>query len=510
MLTGYHTYEYVLMAAMLLSILANPVVIHFARRRRLLDQPGLRKVHASAIPRIGGVAIVFATLASVLPVLGFDNNIGEAFRDDRVQIITILAGGLCMFIMGLLDDVRGLRPRFKLLCQVIAALAVCVVGVRIKSLTLGEWTLEMGWISWPLTMLWLVGVTNAVNLIDGLDGLAGGISTITCGVVAIFAISVNLPVMAVLMLAMVGSLLGFLFLNFNPARIFMGDCGSLFLGFVIAASSVRCSQKAATLVGLALPFLALGVPIFDTLFSIMRRTLQRRGIFSGDRGHIHHRLLDKGLAQHQVALIVYMVTLTAAGLGLFMLFLNGAGVLAIFGGVVVLLVVVFRAAGAVRWFESVAAYRHLQGVLRETAQQKQGFDNAVLLFRDAKSFDQWWQAACQAAEKLQFLRLSMDLTRPDGTSRHMVWQPPAGGDLPPGQRMAVTIPMRHLPPGQDMQTQAEVYVNGSVESAGRRIAFFGRLLDEHAPAELLDDKNANDQNNEGSESAQPVEKGRGT
>jgi UDP-N-acetylmuramyl pentapeptide phosphotransferase/UDP-N-acetylglucosamine-1-phosphate transferase len=501
MLTGYGTYEMVLLGAMLLSIVATPVVIHIARKRRLMDQPGVRKVHASAIPRIGGIAIVFTILAVVLLVLRLDNRIGEALRNDWLQILAILGGGLFMCIVGLIDDVRGLRPKIKLLCQLAAALAVCASGARIEQLHLGDWSANLGWWSWPLTLAWIVGVTNAVNLIDGLDGLAAGISTIACGVIAIFAIYIGLPITAVVMLAMVGSLLGFLFLNFNPARIFMGDCGSLFLGFVISAASVRCSEKAATIVGLAVPFLALGVPIFDTLFSIMRRVLHRRGVFSGDRGHIHHRLLDMGLDQHHVAILVYLVTLVVAGLGLFMMFLDGAATVAIFLAGVVLLVLVFRAAGAVRWYETLAAYRRLRNVLKETKAMHQKFDDVDLLFRDVHDVQQWWQAMCTAARQMQFLSLSLEVRDPTGAARTLTWQNPDNAH-PPQQRINMGIPMRqsadllHKPaaPSQDsagqylpahpMRANAEVYVNGSVESAGRRIALFGRLLDEHGLASL--------------------------
>ena len=165
-------------------------------------------------------------------------------------------------------------------------------------------------------------MTNALNLIDGLDGLAAGISAITCGAMAAFAWYMNQPVTSVIMLALLGSLMGFLFLNFNPARVFMGDSGSLFIGFILSTVSVQCANLGMvgpdnrpwpTVVGLALPMLCMGVPILDTLLSILRRMMQRRGIFSPDRGHIHHRLLAMGLRQHQVALMVYVVTLFAAG-----------------------------------------------------------------------------------------------------------------------------------------------------------------------------------------------------
>ena len=526
MLQGYMTYEVVFLGAMLMAILTTPIATRVARAMRALDQPDARKIHASAIPRLGGIAIVFSVLVLTLPVLALDNAIGAAFRDGQMQFIVIVAGAMFMFVVGLIDDLKGLRARIKLFAQLGAAAAVCASGVRIHSVSidgLGTW--DFGWLSWPITICWIVGVTNALNLIDGLDGLAAGISVIACGVVAVFALYMGQPVMSVLMLAVVGSLLGFLFLNFNPARIFMGDCGSLFLGFIISAASVRAADKAATIVGLALPFVALGVPIFDTLFAILRRTLQRRGIMSPDRGHIHHRLLQRGLKQHQVAVLIYLVTLVTAGLGLFMVFLRGAASLAVFGLILVILLTVFRAVGAVRLKETLVAFRRNRAIAREALQQRQAFEDADLSARDIKTIDQWWQSVCQAADKLEFLRLAIDLPIPDGGVRRMTWARTSPPPSTPHNSIVMTLPLRTSRTASPLRTtesdageprddrplvesqesngsgarkapidsagrteslkaEIEVYVNGSIESAGRRVALFGRLIDEHSLADL--------------------------
>ncbi len=484
LMQGYRTYEIVFLGAMLVAIFATPIVARIARSMRILDQPGPRKVHAAAIPRVGGVAIVFASLLMILPVLALDNVVGEAFRQNRTPILAVLAGGLVMFAVGLIDDIRHLPARLKLLAQIGAALTVCLAGVRIESITLeGVVDLRFGWLSWPITILWIVGVTNALNLIDGLDGLAAGIATITCGVVAVFALYMDRPVMAVLMLALLGGLLGFLFLNFNPARIFMGDCGSMFLGFVISASSVYCAEKTATAVGLAIPLLAMGVPIFDTIFSITRRLLERRSIFSADRCHIHHRLLAKGLGQHQVAILVYVITLIAAGLGMFMMFLRGAGAVAIFCLVLVLLVVVFRAAGAVRLKDAISTFRRNRLIAAHARKEKEGFESAGLLFRDAKCVDEWWAGVCQAADRLDLLEVSLELANRDGSRRELRWRRPTA--QPDGLRgMTLTIPVRQRRAGGDLTLDAQFMLNGSLESAGRRISLFCRLVDEHCIASL--------------------------
>jgi len=484
MFAGYQTYEIVFLGAMLVAILATALVTKLARAMRILDQPGQRKVHAAAIPRIGGAAIVFSTFLLVLPVLGLDNTVGQAARQCQTQLIMILAGGLFMFAVGIVDDIRGLRARTKFIAQLMAAAGVCAAGVRIDSFGMGgDYVLHLGWVSWPLTMLWIVGITNAMNLIDGLDGLAAGISTVTCGVIAAFAVYTGQPVMAILMLGILGSLLGFLFLNFNPARIFMGDCGSLFLGFVLASASVQCAQKAATLVGLAVPFLAMGVPIFDTLFSMLRRGLERRGLFSPDRGHIHHRLLDGGLRQHQVAILVYFVTLIAAGLGLFMVFVRGEVALAIFVLVVTLLILVFRAAGAVRLRETLVKLRHTRAIKHETYEQRLTFEQAQLVMRAATTFDQWWAATCESAGKLGFARLSLQLSSRDGTARTLIWHRPEGVDAL--KAVTMTLPIRDRRAGSTMQARLYAIANGSIESVARRATYFGRLMDENGPASLL-------------------------
>ncbi len=280
----------------------------------------------------------------ILSVLYLQNEIGEAFRDVRLQVTALLGSAAFIFLLGLVDDLRHLPARFKLLAELAAAGTLCLVGVRIDEISLVDgYSVSLGWFGCPLTLLWVVGITNAVNLSDGLDGLAAGISAIACGVIAALAINSDNPMMAVFALSLVGSLSGFLVFNFHPAQIFMGDCGSLFLGFTIAASSVMCMTKSSAIVGLTLPALALGIPIFDTLFSMLRRFLERRSLFAPDRRHFHHRLLEMGLHQRHAVMIIYVLTLLSSGLGLLMIVTQDIGALLIFGGILLLLLV---AAGA--------------------------------------------------------------------------------------------------------------------------------------------------------------------
>ena len=292
------------------SAVLTPVVLRVARRLGAVSQPGGRHVHRAAIPRLGGIAI---SLAFLLPIAGLfmtNTDVATIMRHDAWKTGGLLIGGTAMVGVGIVDDTRGLRASHKLLAQLLVATFAFICGFRIETISLPVvGGLSMGIFAWPVTVLWVVGIMNAVNLIDGLDGLAAGIvlfAGITNLVIAVMAGSVFI---AVVMSAMIGAVLGFLLFNFNPARIFMGDSGSYFLGYALATSVlVGTSQKTSTTVALLVPCVALGVPIFDTLFSMVRRFLERRPIFSPDRGHIHHRLLDMGLTHRRAVLTIYSVS----------------------------------------------------------------------------------------------------------------------------------------------------------------------------------------------------------
>ncbi len=464
-----------------LALVITPVIIRLARSLKAAEHPGVRTVHKRPVPRIGGVAIFVSMMCLTIGVLFLSNVIGEAFRDILPKLIVLLCAAAYIFFVGLIDDImtKGLGARIKFLAQIAAAIAVCAVGIRIESVVIADWlTLDFGWFSWPLTILWIVGITNAVNLSDGLDGLAAGIAAIACGVIAVFAVHSGNVVMAVLMLALLGSLTGFLFFNFNPAKIFMGDCGSLFLGFTIATSSVLCATKSSALVGLALPILALGIPIFDTLFSMLRRFLERRSMFAPDRSHFHHRLLDLGLKQRHAVIVIYAVTLLAAGLGMFMMVTRNISSLIVFLCILLLLLLVFRVVGSVRLRETITGLQDKYRMANQRKQEQINFEDAQLHFRNARTYNQWWSAICKAAEQMDFAWLSLKTTDKDGTVRTEVWRT-AG--VPPGLSDVVimTVPLRNHDKAGAMEFEIAILVNGSYESAGHRAKLFGRLIDEH-------------------------------
>ncbi len=437
-------------------------------------------MHEKPISHIGGVAIFLSMISLTIPVLFLSNTIGNTFREILPQVIVLLSSAGFIFLIGLIDDLKadGLSVRVKFLAQIAAASAVCSVGILIKSVAIADWlTLEFGWFSWPLTLLWIVGITNAVNLSDGLDGLAAGVSAIACGVIAIFAVYCGSIVMAILMLALLGSLTGFLFFNFNPAKIFMGDCGSMFLGFTIASSSVLCSTKSSTLVGLALPVLALGIPILDTLFSMLRRFLERRSIFAADRRHFHHRLVDFGYKQRNAVIIIYAITLLAAALGMLMMITRNGSSLIIFLGILILLIYIFHIVGAIRIRETMAALQQKYAITNEIQKEKRTFEDAQLYFREAQTFNQWWKAVLKAADIMGFLNLSLPLTNRDGSTHILSWW--QNNQSLDSDVLKVSLPVQDRRAGPKLNLKIEICGGNCLESAGRRVALFTRLMDEH-------------------------------
>jgi UDP-GlcNAc:undecaprenyl-phosphate GlcNAc-1-phosphate transferase len=467
-----------------LAIVTTPIVIRIARRLNIVDPPDIRKIHSKPIPRIGGVAIFVSMIGLVIPVLFLPDAVGNTLRLLRLKIAVVLCAAGLVFFLGLLDDIRGLRVRTKLVFQVVAAMVVCAANIRIESIAVTNWLrLELGWFSWPVTLIWIVGITNAVNLSDGLDGLAAGISAITCGVLAILAVHSGDIVMAVVMLALLGSLTGFLFFNFDPARVFMGDSGSLFLGFIIASASVLCATKTETIVGLALPILALGIPIFDTLFAMLRRFLERRSLFAPDRSHFHHRLLALGFKQRHAVITAYVVTLLVTGLGMLMLFTRNTQTVIVFICILLLLILAFRIVGSVQLSETMAALKRKYMIFSQKKQEIESFENIELYFRQARIFEQWWQAVCFAADKMGFVRGLLPITKRDKSRHVLIWEK-SGQDIRADQIVKMTVPVRDRRAGSELRLEIQVQANGSLESAGRRLMLFSRLLEEHDVANL--------------------------
>lgn len=344
-------------AALLISLAATPIVKSFACKVGAMDVPGEeRRVHDHPIPRMGGLAIFLGFLISVL-----------LFADIDRQLQGILLGCVIIVATGAVDDVISLNAWAKLAMQILAALVAVLHGVTIealvnpffwneaKYLVLGVWTI-------PVTIFWIVAITNSVNLIDGLDGLAVGVSTIssiTMLVIALFVADANV---AIVLAALAGACIGFMPYNLNPAKIFMGDTGALLLGYVLATVSVMGLFKFYAVISFAVPLLALAVPLFDTLFAFCRRLIHGQSPFHADRGHFHHRLLDMGLNQKQAVAILYMIS---AILGL------SAVVIATSGEMKALILILGFCVCAALW---VFAYKGIKHA--ESARQKHIAENA--------------------------------------------------------------------------------------------------------------------------------------
>jgi len=307
----YVIYVIILLFSFVVSYLIVPVSIKFANKMGILDNPGRddRRVHKNPTPRIGGVAIVISVIFSVL--IMFPLSFFMDFNFD-VRLIGYAFGGAVIAMMGFVDDIRNLKASYKFMFQLVAGAIIYVFGISIVGIKiplLNSNIIDFGIFAFPITLIWVLGVTNAVNLIDGLDGLAAGIANIAAISLLIVFVLTGAPVVAILLtIALIGATLGFLPYNFNPSKTFMGDTGSNFLGYTLATISIIGMAKGYTLVAIVVPMIILGVPIFDMLFVIFRRLLKHQKITTPDKSHVHHRLLKLGFSHRQAVIILYSIT----------------------------------------------------------------------------------------------------------------------------------------------------------------------------------------------------------
>ncbi len=294
-----------LLTALVVSFLMTPVVKTFAYKVGAVDVPkDARRMHKVPIPRLGGLAIFIGFMVSVL-ILGNVRGNG--------QMQSILLGSVIIVVLGVVDDIMALPAMLKFVVQIAAALIPALNGVVIQAFSNPNifsdslyWVL--GPLSVPFTVLWIVAITNAVNLIDGLDGLANGVSAISATTMLVIALLASEAQVAIVMAALVGACVGFMPYNLNPAKMFMGDTGATFLGYILATMSIQGLFKFYAVISFAVPFLILGLPIFDTTFAFIRRLAHGQSPMHADRGHIHHRLIDMGLNQKQAVATLYVIS----------------------------------------------------------------------------------------------------------------------------------------------------------------------------------------------------------
>ncbi|MFZ5986108.1 MAG: MraY family glycosyltransferase [Bacillota bacterium] len=341
-------YEYMISFALafIVAFSSTPIVKKIAFSVGAIDVPkDARRMHSKPIARLGGLAIfsgfiislMFGIISTYLNIVGIEPN---------RQLLALLVGVFIIVGIGIIDDIKQLGAKFKLVFQIAAAVAVVLISdTRITVLTNplanDGYSQLNDYISYPLTVMWIIGVTNAINLIDGLDGLAAGVSSISY--LSLFFISVigGDVEAATITAILAGSTLGFLPYNFNPAKIFMGDTGSTFLGFTLAVVSIQSMMKSYAAISIGIPLLVLGLPLFDTISTIFRRLLNGKSIMQADRGHLHHRLIDMGLSHKQSVVVMYTAS---AALGLSAIVLADKGVWSAI--ILIISVAIFVIAGA--------------------------------------------------------------------------------------------------------------------------------------------------------------------
>jgi UDP-GlcNAc:undecaprenyl-phosphate GlcNAc-1-phosphate transferase len=313
--------------ALILSFISTKIVRDLAVKNGWVAAPAHeRHLHSKALPRLGGIAIVFSFLLAT----------GVALADERLfhpigasfslhPLVTILPPAILIFMLGVYDDIRTAGPYFKFFVQAVAGAMLFGGGLRILDIPLLFGAHQFSWmVGLPLTIFWVIAITNAFNLIDGLDGLAAGSALFSTLVMFVVAILGNASLLSLITLALAGAVLGFLRYNFNPATIFLGDCGSLFMGFMLSALSLYGAQKAPTIIAVAIPLVSFGLPILETSLSVLRRLISGRPVFTADREHIHHKLLEHGWSHRQVVIILYGVSAVFAMLSLFLLWPTGS------------------------------------------------------------------------------------------------------------------------------------------------------------------------------------------
>jgi len=470
--------------AALVTMLLVPITIHLAERFGLADQPSARKVHQTPTPRIGGVAILFGLFAGMLCTIMLVKVGGfEVARPFWINFMGLSIGCAFIWVVGFVDDVRTISSRFKLIALLFASTLVCGSGASLVAVNLGgQNVVEFRWLAFFVTILWLSSISVAVNFIDGLDGLASGLVAFSALVLSLFLLVAGQYPLAGLSLSLAGALVGFLVFNRHPASIFMGDCGSMLIGFCIASLMIMANPLIGSMRAIVLPSLALCIPIVDGTLTFFRRHYQqRRSIFAAERGHIHHRLMDRGLRHQQAVLFIYAVSLTAVAIGFASLALQGLSTLAGLCLLIPLIWGTFRFAGSVKTNEMLTALRSKRYLDRELRKNRESFESFQLEFEKVDSFGSWWNCLCNAAEAMEFYRIDLSISLHD-KPRTMIWEN-QDESLAAFNRIHAGFPIADSAnPNASSKIEVDVAVTQTMELAGQRLALFSRLISENSLA----------------------------
>ena len=286
--------------AFIVSYILTPYMAHVGKKQNMVDMPGHRKIHEEAIPNLGGIVIFFGFLLSLLFIVPIEG-----------QVKVLLIGGVIILLLGVVDDIVDLSPKHKFIIQMVPALIVIIYNSDlINSFIVNQLKIFdlLGYLFYPILIFWIVGVTNSINIIDGLDGLACGISIISLITFFILGLRQNFEILNLVSIALAGSMLAFLRFNFYPAKIFLGDSGSTFAGFMLSSVGALWVLNSGNALFVFIPVIILALPIFDTLFAIWRRYQGHHPIFQADKGHLHHRLLSRGISHKNIVLILWGIS----------------------------------------------------------------------------------------------------------------------------------------------------------------------------------------------------------
>ncbi len=431
------TVSIVFALSLVVALVLTPWVRRLALAIGAVDPHGvtLRKVHDRTMPRLGGLAIVAAFLLPLLALLVADSSVGRIFRSDMLKVIGLISGGLVITVLGVYDDLRGANAPQKFLVQFGVAIALVALGFQVSIIsTPFDVTLELGIFGPVISVLWIVGLINAMNLIDGLDGLAGGVTFFASLTMLVIAWVNHNVLMMLFMGALSGATLGFLAFNFNPARIFMGDTGSMFLGYVIAVTSLQTNTKGPATVALLAPILALGLPLVDTLLAMGRRFSRGQSMFQADREHIHHRLVALGLSHRNAVLILYGLCLVLGFSSLAIAFGNRLQSAMVLVAVVIAVVVIVRRLGYSISPRHRPRLRKKASDARKQQEVRWAARELGASLRNIDSIEELWSVFPAVAVPFGVRRLELSVaTDENGTTerRLFVWEVPTGNGHEP-------------------------------------------------------------------------------
>jgi len=432
----------ILSIAFLSSVIATVAMMKIAHRVGLTDRPDShRKIQREPVALGGGVAVFIGLLVALAALVALPNRFHDQVLEGGRDLGWLLAACLVILLVGLLDDRFNLRGRHKLVGQVAAALVLVYAGFRIEKVSLFDYGLELGLLSIPFTVFWLLGAVNALNLIDGIDGLATSVGTILCIAIAGLCLLTVHATEGIVAWAFAGSLLGFLYFNFPPARIYLGDAGSMLIGLVVGALAIRASLKGPATVALAAPLAVWAVPILDITAAIVRRKLTGRSIYTTDRGHLHHRLLAAtGNNALVVGFIAVASAVTCVGAALSVRFDNDLLALAAVVPVVGILVAT-RVFGHVEMLLLASRAKALgRSMLRPVVRQGDDTLEASVRLQGNRPWDQLWTALAEFADKLNLNRIRLDVSLPSACEDfHASWQRPTRCD--PHELWTTEIPL---------------------------------------------------------------------